>query len=241
MLAKRTPQPLARGFGKSTTRYHPRAVFFRSRNANMDLAATRLAAGLSELGLDDERLRGRLMSFVDELVKWNRAYNLTAIRDPAEIVTRHLLDSLTVLPLMRGCVLDAGSGAGLPAIPLALANPDLRITALDSNGKKTRFLRHVQRTLKIANLEIVESRVEHFRPEIAYDIVVSRAFASLSEFFGATRHLLAPSGQWVAMKGKLERAELENIPAGIEIRETRRLSVPGLNQERHAVVATRKA
>lgn len=218
-----------------TTKHNPPMA-----QTEQDLAG-RLAQGCIALRLDVSPVaQASLLRYLEELARWNRAYSLTAIRDPAEMVTRHLLDSLAILPLLHGRVLDAGSGAGLPAVPAALAAPGLRITALDSNGKKARFLRHVQRELAIANLEIVEDRVERFRPPEGYDFVVSRAFASLAEFFGVSRHLLAGSGQWVAMKGKLAREELEAVPAGIEIREMRRLQVPGLNEERHAVVAVPK-
>jgi 16S rRNA (guanine527-N7)-methyltransferase len=185
----------------------------------------------------DPQLRARLEAFLAELIKWNRAYNLTAIRDPKEIVTKHFLDSLAILPLMRGRVLDVGSGAGFPAIPLALAHRDLAVTALDSNGKKARFLRHVQRTLEIPNLEVIESRVESYRPEKLFDVITSRAFASLGEFVVSTRNLLATSGAWIAMKGKIDAQELAGIPGDVQIRENRRLSVPGLNEDRHAVIA----
>jgi 16S rRNA (guanine527-N7)-methyltransferase len=189
----------------------------------------------------DPLVRARLEAFLAELIKWNRAFNLTAVWTPRDIVKRHFLDSLSILPLVRGRVLDAGSGAGFPAIPLALANPALQVTALDSNGKKARFLRHVQRTLQMPNLEVVEARVEHFEPAARFDIVTSRAFASLAEFFAATRNLLAPGGEWVAMKGKLDAQELAGIPDDVEIRENRRLRVPGLDEERHAVIAALKA
>lgn len=175
-----------------------------------------------------------------ELAKWSRAYNLTAIRDPKEIVPRHLLDSLSILPLVHGRVLDVGSGAGFPAVPLALANPELRVAALDSNGKKARFLRHVQRTLEIPNLEVIESRVEAYRPQETYDVITSRAFAALPEFIAITRHLLAPGGAWIAMKGKIDAQELAGIPDDVRIRENRRLSVPGLEEQRHAVIAVMK-
>ena len=187
-----------------------------------------------------------LLRYVAELQKWNAAYNLTAVRNPTEMVTRHLLDSLSLLPLLvpesrvpgpESRLLDVGSGAGLPAIPLALADPGLQVTALESNGKKARFLRHVQRTLKLPNLEVVESRAEAFQPAAPFDIIVSRAFASLADFFKLTGHLLAPGGQWVAMKGKLDPQELAGVPAGVEIRESRRLNVPGLREERHAIIA----
>lgn len=201
----------------------------------------RLRAGASELGLAlaDDAL-AQLMAYQAELIKWNSAYNLTAVRDPMQMVTRHLLDSLTVLPLVRGRVLDVGAGAGLPSLVLAIAEPNLTVTALDSNGKKARFMRHAVRTLGLNNVEVVEGRVESFQPSQPFDSVVSRAFAALTDFFSQTSHLLAPGGQWVAMKGKLDAGELAAIPATIELRETHRLCVPGLNEDRHAVVAVLK-
>lgn len=196
-----------------------------------------LEAGIRGMGLElPAAAVPQMLRYLDELQKWNGAYNLTAIRDPEEMVTKHLLDSLTVLPLMKGFVLDVGSGAGLPAIPLAIANPALRVTALDSNGKKARFMRHTLRTLDLKNLEIAEGRVEEMQSQF-YDVIVSRAFAALADFFDKTAHLLAPGGIWVAMKGKLGGPELAAVPAHIHIREKRRLQVPGLDEERHAVIA----
>jgi 16S rRNA (guanine527-N7)-methyltransferase len=196
-----------------------------------------LAAGVQALGLDLPAAAPALMlRYLGELQKWNAAYNLTAVRDPAAMVTRHLLDSLAVLPLVRGHVLDVGSGAGLPAIPLAIANPVLAVTALDSNGKKTRFMRHAQRTLALKNLEVVEKRVEEFEGG-PFDCIVSRAFAALDEFFDKTAHLLAPAGVWLAMKGKLDAQELGRLPATVQIRETHRLRVPGLDEDRHVIIA----
>jgi 16S rRNA (guanine527-N7)-methyltransferase len=138
-------------------------------------------------------------------------------------------------PTLR--LLDVGSGAGLPGVPLAIAEPQLAVTLLDSNGKKARFLRHVQRTLGLSNIEVAEARVEEWQDAAGYDVVVSRAFAALADFFGLTRHLLAPGGQWLAMKGKLDDAELAAVPASVHIRETHRLQVPGLGEARHAVIA----
>lgn len=197
-----------------------------------------LAAGLAQLKLDRPELRAQLLVFLDELARWNSAYNLTAIRDLDEMVVRHVLDSLVVLPYMNGRVLDVGAGAGLPAIPLALANPALQMTMLDSNGKKARFMRHAIRTLKIEGAQVVEGRVEDHAG--SYDTITSRAFASLADFYDKTSHLLASGGVWVAMKGKLDAKELAEIPADVEIRETVRLLVPGLNEERHAVIALKK-
>ncbi|MFA5938173.1 MAG: 16S rRNA (guanine(527)-N(7))-methyltransferase RsmG [Sinimarinibacterium sp.] len=200
----------------------------------------RLESGLRGLELDlPATAIERLLAYVGELQKWNAAYNLTAVRDPAEMVTRHLLDSLAVLRLVRGAVLDVGAGAGLPGIALAIAAPELRVTVLDSNGKKARFMRHAVRTLGLSNVAVVEGRVEDFAEAAGFDCVVSRAFSALDEFFRMTRHLLAPGGQWIAMKGKLDAGELAAVPAGVAVQQVHRLTVPGLAEERHAVVATR--
>lgn len=179
----------------------------------------------------------RLLAFQVELEKWNFTYNLTAIRDPHEMVTRHLLDSLAVLPLLGGRVLDVGAGAGLPCIPVAIAAPELHLTGIDSVGKKVRFMRHAQRTLALRNFEPLEGRVEDLPATLQFDTITSRAFASLADFLTLTRHLLAPDGQWVAMKGKLDADEQAAIPSDVEIVEVRRLDVPGLNEARHAVIA----
>lgn len=184
-------------------------------------------------------MAGPLLRYLGELVLWNKAYNLTAVREPVEMVARHLLDSLTLLPHVSGRVADVGTGAGLPGVPLAIANPGLHVTLLDSNGKKTRFLRHAQRTLALTNVDVVEARAESFRPEQPYDCIVSRAFGSLDEFLAATAHLGAASARWVAMKGKLDAKEIAVLPAGFEVRESRRLTVPGLDEERHVVIAAR--
>jgi 16S rRNA (guanine527-N7)-methyltransferase len=214
----------------------------RSASKSPPPLAALLQSGTKQLRLPaSDETRDLLLIYVGELAKWNRAYNLTAIRDTQDMIVRHVLDSLSILPLMRGRVLDVGSGAGLPAVPIAIAAPALHVTALDSTGKKARFLRHIQRTLRLPNLEVAETRVEAFSPPEKFDVVISRAFASLADFFKLTEHLLAPGGQWVAMKGKLDAAELAGVPAGgIEIRESRRLHVPGLAEERHAVIAVRQ-
>jgi 16S rRNA (guanine527-N7)-methyltransferase len=198
----------------------------------------RLLAGLVALKLDPA-LAAPLLAYLGQLVRWNTAYSLTAIRDPADMVTRHLLDALVMLPHVAGRVLDAGAGAGVPGIPLAIANPELHVTLLDSNGKKARFLRHAQRTLALANVEVAEERAQAHRPAQPYDTIVSRAFGSLGEFLEATAALGGPGSRWVAMKGKLDPQEAATIPAGFAIKETRRLTVPGLDEERHAVVAAR--
>lgn len=204
-----------------------------------------LKQGLQALGLAlDAGPCRQLLDYQLELGKWNTAYNLTAIRTPSEQVTRHLLDSLSLLPLLDrllpagGSLLDVGSGAGLPGIVLAIARPDWSVTVLDSNGKKARFMRHAQRTLQLARLQVAEARAEDWQPAVPHDLIVSRAFASLADFFTLTRHALAPGGVWVAMKGKLDPTEQAGVPADIEIRETVRLQVPGLREERHALIAS---
>jgi 16S rRNA (guanine527-N7)-methyltransferase len=195
----------------------------------------RLLAGLIALKLDPA-LAEPLLAYLGQLVRWNEAYSLTSVREPAEMVTRHLLDSLVVLPFVTGRVVDIGAGAGLPGIPLAIANKSLHVTLLDSNGKKARFLRHVQRTLSLANVEIVEQRAEKFRPPQPYDAIITRAFGSLEEFLTATADLGGAAARWLAMKGKLDTEELAAAPVGFEISETRRIAVPGLDEERHVVV-----
>lgn len=196
-----------------------------------------MLAGLVALKLD-VALAGPLLRYLGELVQWNKAYNLTAVRDPAEMVTRHFLDSLVVSPFMAGRVLDIGSGAGFPGIPLALANPALQVTVLDSNGKKARFLRHAKRALALGNVEVQESRAEAYRPELRFDTVTSRAFGTLAEFCRLAGHLMVPGGRLVAMKGKLAAKELSDLPDGFEIQDSHPLQVPGLNEERHAIVIT---
>lgn len=197
-----------------------------------------LEGGLRQLGLAlPDAAVAQLLAYIAELQKWNSAYALTAVRDPREMVTRHLLDSLAVLPYMRGRVLDAGAGAGLPGIPLAIAAPQLAVTLVDSNGKKARFMRHAVRTLALDNVVVAEGRVEALAGVGGFDCIVSRAFSALAEFVALTRHLLAPGGQWVAMKGKLGDQELAAVPAGIGIRGIHRLNVPGLAEDRHVVIA----
>jgi len=200
--------------------------------------ADRLDRGIDRLGLQlpadaPERLR----AYLHELQKWNTAYNLTAIRDPQQMITRHLLDSLSLLPLIGdGPVLDVGSGAGLPGLVLAIARPDVAVTVLDSNGKKTRFMRHAVRALAMANVQVVEARCEAYRPAEPFLQILSRAFASLADFVDGTRSLLAPGGQWVAMKGKLEDAEVSALPPDCRVKSIHRLQVPELNEDRHAVI-----
>jgi 16S rRNA (guanine527-N7)-methyltransferase len=199
---------------------------------------TLLLRGLSALRIDSSHAHS-LLAYLEELQKWNAAYNLTAVREPAEMVTRHLLDSLVLLPYVKSPLLDVGSGAGLPGIPLAIADPALQVTVLDSNGKKARFLRHAVRTLKLDNVAVVEARVEDYRPERPYAAITSRAFASLKDFLIGSEHLLAPDGHWLAMKGKLDHQETQHLPAGVGIVDIKPLQVPGLPEARHLIIASR--
>jgi 16S rRNA (guanine527-N7)-methyltransferase len=193
----------------------------------------RLEQGIAELGLVlPADAVPRLLDYQLLLERWNAAYNLTAVRDPLEMITRHLLDSLTILPFVRGDTLaDLGTGPGLPGIVLAIAAPGRQILLVDSNGKKVRFLREAIRSLKLEGVRALQSRVEQV--EGRYDCITARAFASLGDMLTWGGHLLAPDGVWLAMKGKLPDDELPGMPKGFELRDTHVLSVPGLEGERH--------
>ncbi len=199
---------------------------------------TTLAEGLSALDLPlGDDTQARLIQYLDLLEKWNRVYNLTAIRDKDQMVSNHLLDSLVIVPFVHGVrVLDVGSGAGLPGIPLALARPQLQITLLDSNHKKTAFLRQASAELALTNVSVASERVESWQPVQKFDCIVSRAFAELAEFVNLAKHLLAPGGYFAAMKGLHPYEEIEKLPAGWRAREVRALTIPGLDVVRHLVL-----
>jgi 16S rRNA (guanine527-N7)-methyltransferase len=202
----------------------------------MSLAES-LHAGILELtGAPIEPARVEtLLAYVDLLLRWNRSYNLTAIRNPGEIISRHLLDSFSVMPFIDGDrLLDAGTGAGLPGVPLAIARPEWEVTLLDSAGKKIRFLKHVRRELGLVNICPLQERLETHRPESGYKEIISRAFASLVTFAAAARHL-APV-RLLAMKGRYPDAELEELPAWVQVDSVEKLVVPGLQEERHLVI-----
>jgi 16S rRNA (guanine527-N7)-methyltransferase len=205
--------------------------------------AALLDRGLAALGLDPPApARAGLLAYLALLAKWNRAYNLTAVRDPAQMVTRHLLDSLAVLPHLHGRrLVDVGSGAGLPAVPIALLRPDLAVTALDSSQKKTRFVTQAALELKLPHLTALAVRAEAYRPEVPFDTVIARAFASLADFVRAAGHLAAPGGRLLAMKGAYPSAELAALPAGWNVSAIHRIEVPGLDAERHLVELVRSA
>ena len=201
-----------------------------------DSLQEQLEQGIATLGLSlPDGAVSRLLDYQALLQRWNAAYNLTAVRDPAEMITRHLLDSLAILPHVHGASLaDLGTGPGLPGIVLAIAAPGREILLVDSNGKKVRFLREAIRALKLDGVRAVQSRVEDV--EGRFDCITARAFASLADMLGWGGHLLAPDGIWLAMKGKRPDDELPGMPTGFVLRETHELSVPGLAAERHLLV-----
>jgi len=189
-------------------------------------------------GLDpDARLIEKLLNYLDLLEHWNRAYNLTAVKGQADMITRHLLDSLSILPWIGSHnLLDAGTGAGLPGIPLALARPDLEVTLLDSSGKKIRFLNHVRRAMGLSNVIPVQARLESFSPDVQFERIVSRAFSDLASFAQAARRLAAAPSRILAMKGKYPESELKVLPEWLRVDSIEKLSVPGLQEDRHLVI-----
>ncbi|MCI0509486.1 16S rRNA m(7)G-527 methyltransferase [Chromohalobacter marismortui] len=194
---------------------------------------TRLDTGLATLGLDiDVTVRKRLLALLALLHKWNRAYNLTAVRDPEQMVTRHLLDSASIATAVRGpTLLDVGAGAGLPGLVLAILDPSLAVTMLDGNGKKVRFQRQAVLELGLDNVTPVQARVETFEHG-GFDQIVSRAFAQLATFVELTRPLLAKGGEWLAMKGRDAASELAELPPDVTLVERRELEVPGDEAQR---------
>ena len=200
----------------------------------IDSGARALGLALPAGGAD------RLAALIELLAKWNKTFNLTAIRDPARMVTHHVLDSLALLTgvaLARGArLVDVGCGAGLPGLPLAIARPDLDVTLLDSNGKKIAFVRQAIGELGLANATAVAARIEAYAPPARFDAVVSRAFSDLASFAAAGRRLLAPGGVLVAMKGALPVDELAVLPVGIGVVATPAIVVPGVEGARHLVV-----
>jgi 16S rRNA (guanine527-N7)-methyltransferase len=197
-----------------------------------------LAAGAAAFGLTlAEAKTGRLLSLLDELARWNRTYNLTAITDRGRMLTHHLLDSLSVHPHLHGAtVADVGTGAGFPGLPLAIVNPQRSFTLIDSGGKKTRFVAHAARVLDLANVNVVHERVEALRPASPFDSVVARAFAPLPELLEKIGGLSGPETRVLAMKGEPSQAELEAVSARWRVVENRPLTVPGVGESRHLVI-----
>ncbi len=199
-----------------------------------------LDAGLQALRLD-AALAEPLTRYLALLLRWNATYNLTAIRDPREMVTKHLLDSLAMAPFVASVstLADLGTGAGLPGIPLAIALPGLRVTLVESNGKKARFMREAVRTLGLGNAEVAESRIEALNRPNAFMAITARALATLPQILALGGHLLAADGVLLAMKGARPDDEIAALPAGWALHEMHALNVPGLDAERHLVVIGR--
>ncbi|MBB5192007.1 16S rRNA (guanine527-N7)-methyltransferase [Silvimonas terrae] len=200
-----------------------------------------LNAGLATLGIPlDEAQKQKLLDYVGLLGKWNKTYSLTAIREPERMVPHHLLDSLAPLSAFpaesHARILDVGSGFGTPGIPLAIARPDWQLTLLDSNHKKTTFLRQALLELQLPNVTVVSDRVEAYHPEAPFNVITSRAFAELSEFIKLTRHLLAKGGNWAALKGVYPYEEIALLPKDVVATEVKQLQVPGLEAERCLVL-----
>ena len=199
---------------------------------------TMLADGARALGIDlSSAQQQKLLDYVGLLNKWNKAYNLTAVREPTEMVVRHLLDSLSVLPYVQATeIIDVGTGAGIPGIPLAIALPSLKVTLLDSNGKKTRFARQAALELGLTNVEVVQARAEQYRN--ASPQVISRAFASLPDMLEVAGPLLAPGGRMLAMKAALTDVEMAGVQAPWQAQRIT-LKVPGLDERRQLIILTR--
>ena len=179
----------------------------------------------------------KLVEYVSLLHKWNQIHNLTSSRDPLQMLSKHIIDSLAISPYLLGPnILDVGTGAGLPGLPLALTHPQYRFALLDSNGKKTRFLMHVIQTLMIANVDIIPLRVEKYHPKNCFNSIVSRAFSQLNEFLHKTRHLSCENGIFLAMKGQYPAEEIAAIDADFKLLDTKNLQIAGLDQKRHLLI-----
>ncbi|MBO9537809.1 16S rRNA (guanine(527)-N(7))-methyltransferase RsmG [Herbaspirillum sp.] len=214
--------------------------------AAQDTLPQTLKDGAAALGLAlSERQLSRLMAYQALMIKWNKVYNLTALRDPAQMVTHHLLDSLAAVSVFAGArrVLDVGAGGGLPGIVLAIwaaeAEPQMSITLVDTVQKKTAFLTQVKAELQLGNVTVLHARVEQLPVEQQYDVITSRAFAELNDFIDWSNHLLQEGGQYIALKGVMPQQEIDRLPPGWAVRKVQPLHVPGLDAERHLIFIDR--
>jgi 16S rRNA (guanine527-N7)-methyltransferase len=201
-----------------------------------DLSA-QLVKGLHSLGLQvTQEQQKSLLDFVALLVKWNRVYNLTAVREADKMLTRHILDSLSILPYLKGPrIIDVGSGPGLPGIPLAIVKPDFQFVLLDSNRKKTRFMQQAKTELHLDNVKVECARAENFHPAESFDSVISRAFASLSQIVAWSSHYCRENTALFAMKGAVSETEIAELPKSFEIKAMHKLDYPGLDADRYLV------
>jgi 16S rRNA (guanine527-N7)-methyltransferase len=197
-----------------------------------------LADGINDLSLDlEQKQHEQLLDYLALLFKWNSVYNLTSVRDPMQMVTHHLLDSLAAVPSFAGAqnVLDVGAGGGLPGIVLAIARPQMKVSLIDTVHKKTAFLKQVKAELELVNVTVYTAKVQELAVEQKFDVITSRAFADLSDFVNWSGQLLAAGGKFIALKGTAPPEEQERLPANWKVSELRPLQVPGLQAERHLV------
>jgi len=200
-----------------------------------------LADGIKQLNLNiDDKKQEQLLAYMEQLTKWNKAYNLSGIKEPARMVSIHLLDSLSVLPFINGeSILDVGTGAGLPGMPIAISQPNKKISLLDSNGKKTRFLFQTSTQLNMKNVDVINDRVENYRSLFSFDIILSRAYSSLAQFITQTRHLLGEKSKLLAMKGHYPQTELADLPNDFKLLNVHELQIPGEAGARHLLELVR--
>ena len=210
-------------------------------DSDREQLALQLECGLTSMEINlDKGIQDRLLDYLILLQKWNRVYNLTAIRDPQKMVSAHLLDSLAALPFLpHGQILDVGAGAGLPGIPLAAATPQSQFSLIDSNQKKSAFLRQAVAELKLTNLQVLCLKVEAWLSPVKFNCIISRAFADLSQFIESSKHLLTEDGIFAALKGRYPAAELDCIPEGYATKKVIELHIPRLNANRHLVLIGR--
>lgn len=203
--------------------------------------AEQLRAGLRSLGLVlTQEAQDKLLAYVALMVKWNRTYNLTSVREPQDMLAVHVLDSLSVLAhLPTGSLVDVGSGGGLPGIPLAICEPSRAVALVESNQKKSAFQRQVQIELGLANLQVVRRRAEEYVPQKGFDVVISRAFASIADFISVAEHLCVPTGVMAAMKGVFPEEEIAHIPPRFHVEQSTALEVPGVEGARHLILIRR--
>ena len=203
-----------------------------------------LADGIKALSLDlDGRQHEQLLDYLALLFKWNSVYNLTSVRDPLQMVTHHLLDSLAAVPAFADAanVLDVGAGGGLPGIVMAIARPAMNVSLIDTVHKKTAFLKQVKAELELTNVTVYTAKVQELQVQQQFDVITSRAFADLSDFVNWSGHLLAEGGQFIALKGVAPPDEQERLPAQWKVSRLQALQVPGLNAERHLVFITKSS
>jgi len=201
-----------------------------------------LDEGITALGLDlSAQQAEQLLDYLALLAKWNSVYNLTSVRDPLQMLTLHVLDSLAAVPAFADAknVLDVGAGGGLPGMVLAIARPDIKVSMIDTVHKKTAFLTQVKAELRLANVTVYTRRVEQLEVQQKFDVITSRAFADLSDFVNWSQHVLEQGGQFIALKGVAPPDERERLPADWKVTKLQPITVPGLNAERHLVFITR--